>query len=392
MNIDKTNKTEHSFDFFIQWHLTEKCNLMCTHCYQEGRAVGEMTLQEIKKTIRTVSDTIEQWSNTYGIPFSTSFNVTGGEPVLRYDFVRILQEISKYNFKIYILTNGTLIDTEKARRLAEIPVRGVQVSLEGPEAVHEAIRGKGSFSSALIGVECLLDAGIPITLNVTLSEINIDYFRDMTILATDLGVQHLGFSRLVPYGRGLNLLSSMLKKEKIKETYEEIFSVSTAGLDPERTIQTPLIKQGKAARSDQEYRADKAGSPPGGWGRELQIVTGDPVAAQLNADIADDDTEAFPMGGCAAGVSGVTLLPDGTITPCRRLGIPIGNILKDSLREVWAGSNVLTALRNKEAYKGKCRTCRRWSNCRGCRAIAYAYALSQGRDDFLEEDPQCFIE
>ncbi len=353
MRTDQTDKETPAFDFFVQWHLTERCNLSCTHCYQEGKAIKEMGMPEIKKTISCISDTIRQWSDTYEIPFSTSFSVTGGEPFLRKDLLDVLQEISKQGFSISILTNGTLIGEEAARMLAGVPVKGIQVSLEGPETVHEGIRGKGSFSAALRGVGHLLRAEIPVTLNVTLSDINVDYFRDIVSIATDIGVQRLGFSRLVPFGRGFGLIKSMLAQERVKGAYEEIFATSIPDLD---------------------------------------IVTGDPVAAQLGSDTADDDGDAFPIGGCAAGVSGLTLLSDGTISPCRRLGISIGNILEDSLREVWATSSVLNALRDKEAYKGKCRTCARWSNCRGCRAIAYAYSLSQGRNDFLEADPQCFID
>jgi AdoMet-dependent heme synthase len=354
MNID--NENEASFDFFVQWHLTERCNLACTHCYQEGRAIKEMALPEIKRTVRHISETIGQWSDTYEIPFTVSANITGGEPYLRKDLPVILKELTGNNFNVSLLTNGTLIDKERAKMLAELPVRGVQVSLEGPEAIHEQIRGKGSFSSSMKGVELLLDSGIVVTLNVTLSEINVDYFREMVAVATNLGVQRLGFSRLVPYGRGFGLISRMLSKERVREAYEEITSTKVPG---------------------------------------LEIVTGDPVAAQMGDETEDDDgdgDDAFPLGGCAAGVSGITLLPDGTISPCRRMGIAIGNILNDSLREVWATSSVLAALRDKNSYSGKCRVCKRWSNCRGCRAIAYTYALSQGRNSFLEEDPQCFME
>jgi radical SAM protein with 4Fe4S-binding SPASM domain len=353
MNIDQTTDSGSSFDFFIQWHLTERCNLACTHCYQEGRAIGEMDLPGIKQTVHHISDTIRQWSDTYEIPFSASSNITGGEPFLRKDLGAILKELAEYHFSVSLLTNGTLIDRERVRMLADLPVRGVQVSLEGPEAIHEEIRGKRSFSSAMKGVELLLESGITVTLNVTLSEINVDHFKDMVAVATGLGVQRLGFSRLVPYGRGFGLISRMLSKEKVRAAYEEITSTKVSGLD---------------------------------------IVTGDPVAAQLGDDEeTDDDGDTFPVGGCAAGVSGITLLPDGTISPCRRMGISIGNVLNDSLREVWATSPVLAALRDRNSYKGKCRTCKRWSDCRGCRAIAYAYSLSQGRSDFLEEDPQCFI-
>jgi AdoMet-dependent heme synthase len=355
MNINQTTENE-SFDFFVQWHLTEKCNLACTHCYQEGKAIKEMTLPEIKRTVRHISETIRQWSDTYEIPFAASANITGGEPFLRKDLPAVLRELVRYHFGVSVLTNGTLLDKERAEMLAGLPVRGVQVSLEGPEAIHEQIRGKGSFSSSMKGVELLLDSGIVVTLNVTLSEINVDYFREIVDVATSIGVQRLGFSRLVPYGRGFGLISRMLSKDRVKASYEEITSTKVPG---------------------------------------LEIVTGDPVAAQLGDDTADDEgdgDDTFPVGGCAAGISGITLLPDGTISPCRRMGISIGNILTDSLREVWATSSVLAALRDKNSYKGKCATCKRWSDCRGCRAIAYAYSRSQGRNDFLEEDPQCFIE
>jgi radical SAM protein with 4Fe4S-binding SPASM domain len=125
----------------------------------------------------------------------------------------------------------------------------------------------------------------------------------------------------------------------------------------------------------------------------LEIATGDPMAAQMHSPApADDETGAFPAGGCAAGVSGLTILADGTLTPCRRLPIPLGKVGEDSLREIWATSKVLERLRNTDLYQGKCGKCPRWSACRGCRAIAYATAQAQGKPDFLAPDPQCFIE
>jgi radical SAM protein with 4Fe4S-binding SPASM domain len=97
------------------------------------------------------------------------------------------------------------------------------------------------------------------------------------------------------------------------------------------------------------------------------------------------------MSGCAAGVSGLTILPNGDVMPCRRLPISLGNARRDSLRELWATSPVLEALRDRSRYAGKCRACPRWAHCRGCRAIAYAWSRSRGEDDILAEDPQCFL-
>jgi len=339
-------------DFFVQWHLTERCNLRCTHCYQTGKGTYEMSLWEIKTAISEIDEMFRAWSEAYGIEFSPSFNITGGEPLLHGDIFEIIEVLRMRNFDIYLLSNGTLLNEEKAKLLSRLGVRGVQVSIEGPEKIHDSIRGKGSFSASLKGIGYLLDAGIKVTLNVTLSDINAGHFMDVISLSSSLGVQKLGFSRLVPSGRGTGLLNRMLEKERVKELYRTIFSQNTNG---------------------------------------LEIVTGDPVASQMTAIDDAADSGSFPTGGCAAGVSGFTILADGTITPCRRLPIPIGNVRKDSLREVWATSSVLESLRDRAKYKGKCGLCKRWSGCRGCRAIAYAFSKTKGENDFLSDDPQCFI-
>jgi len=341
-----------SFSFFIQWHLTERCNLRCAHCYQDGSATREMDLDEIRRAFADVREMLESWSDLYGIEFQPSFNITGGEPFLRKDLFPILSEAAAGGFELYLLTNGTLINGRNARLLADAGVKGVQVSLEGPKEVHEAIRGKGSFGRAREGIGHLVDHGIPVTLNVTLSEVNVDHFAEIMDLAAGLRVPKVGFSRLVPSGRGIDLIDSMLAADRLKDAYGKIFSDLRDG---------------------------------------LEVVTGDPVAAQMGEAAYPDEGGSVPNGGCAAGVSGLTILPDGTITPCRRLNIPIGNILRDSLREVWATSDVLQRLRTRSAYKGKCGSCARWSSCRGCRAIAYAYSIFTGEADILAEDPQCFI-
>jgi radical SAM protein with 4Fe4S-binding SPASM domain len=311
-----------------------------------------MSLPEIKDVVDEVSETLEGWKEKYGIEFSPSFNITGGEPFLRSDIFEIIGVIRSRGFDAFLLSNGVLIDKEKAQRISDLGVKGVQVSIEGPENVHEMIRGRGSFSSAMKGVQHLLEAGATVTLNVTLSDINADYFMEMVEISSSAGVQRLGFSRLVPSGRGAGLVHNMLRKEKVKELYESIFSLKTNG---------------------------------------LKIVTGDPIVNQMSSD-GYEDNGIIPMGGCAAGVSGITLLQDGTIMPCRRLNVPLGNIREDSLREIWATSKVLLKLRDRQSYTGKCRRCSRWALCRGCRAIAHAYSCATEKESFLAEDPQCFIE
>jgi len=341
------------YDFLIQWHLTERCNLKCKHCYQEGRKLQELSREQIFAVIDEIAEMLQAWRQNYDLEFQPSFNVTGGEPFLRPDFFAILEQMTGIGFEIYVLSNGTIITAERARRLKELQVNGVQVSLEGPREIHDAIRGPGSFAASLQGIRTLMATGLQVSLNATLSRVNAGYFRDLVVVARSLGVPRLGFSRLVPSGQGRTMLDQMLSTAQVKELYEEVLSLKVDG---------------------------------------LTITTGDPMAAQMRVPApVEIDPEPFPCGGCSAGVAGLTILADGAVVPCRRLHLPLGKVGRDSLREIWATAPILEALRDKSRYAGKCGACAHWADCRGCRAIAYEYARSQGHPDFLAPDPQCFI-
>ena len=339
------------FDFLIQWHLTERCNLHCRHCYQSGGQEDELTLAEKRALLDEIADMLTGWEACHGIRFAPSFTITGGEPLLSPDLFIVMDEIAAAGYEQSLLTNGTLVTAETAARLAAVGVAGVQVSIEGPEEIHDAIRGAGSFAAAVAGVGYLLGSALQVTLNATLSRLNAHHLEGMLALAASLGVQRLGLTRLVPYGQGRGISAEMLTQAEARRLYETAFAAARPG---------------------------------------LQIVTGDPVAARLG-ESTGHDPDSVPCGGCAAGVSGLTIMADGTILPCRRLAVPIGNVRIDSLREVWATSDVLARLRDKRQYGGKCAACHHWSVCRGCRGIAHAYSLLHGAGDYLAEDPQCFI-
>ena len=99
------------------------------------------------------------------VPPYCAVSFSGGEPLVRKDIMNILSQ-SSAKFKTHIITNGTMIDVEKARKLVGIGCRNtmskglllVGVSVEGPEEVHDAITGiKGSFGKTVEGLERLLE-------------------------------------------------------------------------------------------------------------------------------------------------------------------------------------------------------------------------------------------
>ena len=134
---------------WVSVNLTMKCNLscvMCTTCYDQA---NELSLEEV----RSIIDQTALW----GVEV---FNPLGGEPFVRRDLEDILEYACQKNFYITLTTNGTLITRERAERLASIaPSRlHFNISLDGPQAVHDTVRGEGQYDRAMAGYARLREA------------------------------------------------------------------------------------------------------------------------------------------------------------------------------------------------------------------------------------------
>lgn len=309
-----------------------------------------MSSNEIIPAIDSVIDTLKNWVTEYNMEMSSSFHFTGGEPILHEHLFDILEHVRNQGYATALMSNGTLITDDVARRLKRSQVKEVQVSLEGMEAVHDSIRGMGSFRRALGGIENLLANGVDTSINLTLSRLNIGEVDGLVGLAEEKGIGVVTFSRLVACGRGNEISDQMLTPPELADFY----------------------------RSVRERQASS----------KITFTSGDPLftVSELKEEIPESD---FPVGGCAAGVFGITVTADGSVMPCRRMDLSIGNIRETPFRELWAESPVLWSLRNREEYHDNCASCYYWAVCRGCRAVALAFARSQGREDFLGPDPQC---
>lgn len=308
-----------------------------------------MGLEEIYRAMADVRATIEGWREGYDMQISPSLHFTGGEPVVRWELFEIMARARSLGFSLSLMSNGTLVTDEVARRLEKTGVSDVQVSFEGLEQVHDSIRGKGAFERAVRGVQHLTAHGIDTNLNITLSRVNSDQIEGLVGLAEGLGASAVTFSRLVPCGRGEALAGEMLPPAELAALYSRARKLSNR--------------------------------------QRVAVTCRDPLftIAELEGEVPQTD---FPVGGCAAGMFGVTIASDGSVMPCRRMNMVIGNIKEQSLRELWE-SPVLWSLRNRLEYHNGCESCYYWAVCRGCRAIALALARASGKDDFLGADPQC---
>ena len=339
------------FQFFIQWHLTERCNLRCRHCYQGRGKVREMTAGEVKREIDGGTQMFQAWEEEHGIRVSPSIHFTGGEPFLYRGLLDVIAYSKAKSYGVAMMTNGCLITKERAKKVSHLGISDIQVSLEGPPVLHASIRGRGSFHAAAKGVEHLVAAGNRVSANVTLSRLNVDKIEETVDVARAMGFNGIGFSRMVPCGRGKALLDQFLTPQELKSAYQKILSMNTP---------------------------------------TFEVVSGDPLTGTLLGTIPSAGCH-LTLSGCSAGFSGVTITSDGSVMPCRRIGLIAGSLKKKSLRAIWASSRLLWQLRRKESYPGKCGHCSLWPSCRGCRAVAYAYSVAQGKPDLFADDPQCWV-
>ena len=136
----------------LTWELTYACNLACVHCLSSSgrRDPRELTTAECKAVI----DELERMQVFY-------VNIGGGEPTVRRDFWEILDYATRHHVGVKFSTNGHKIDEAAARRLAADDYVDVQISLDGATAeVNDAVRGEGSYATAVQAMGHLADAGM----------------------------------------------------------------------------------------------------------------------------------------------------------------------------------------------------------------------------------------
>src|ERR1700734_3869229 len=113
----------------VHLDVTYRCNERCVHCYLDHDDHGEMTTAEIR-------DLLAQLANA-GVFFLT---LSGGEVLMRRDFFEIVEHARGLLFNVKVKTNGVMIRSDEARRIRELGVEQVQISVYShrPE-IHDAI-------------------------------------------------------------------------------------------------------------------------------------------------------------------------------------------------------------------------------------------------------------
>ena len=175
--------------------LTKRCNLRCAHCYVGSARTASSDARPEMKTDKVLAllDDIRDAG-------CLSLLITGGEPLLRPDFLKIYERAKENGMLVTLFTNGTLVKDRILDLFSDLPPRSVEISLYGATAhTYEAVTGvPGSYAKCIRGVEGLLDRGIEVGLKTVLMSLNRHEFFEIEKIAKQYGTSFRFDSDIFP--------------------------------------------------------------------------------------------------------------------------------------------------------------------------------------------------
>jgi len=164
-----------------QIELTLRCNLRCVHCYvAKDKAKHELSFQEITDIL----DQIHQQGCLW-------LSFTGGEPLMRGDFLDIYRYAKRKGFLITILTNGILMVPEIVEYLAEEPPFSIDLTLNGvTQKTYESIsQVPGSFRKVMEAIKMILDKKLPLKIKTKATRLNYHELDKIKHFIDSLGIE-----------------------------------------------------------------------------------------------------------------------------------------------------------------------------------------------------------
>ncbi|HKV23583.1 MAG TPA: radical SAM protein [Candidatus Acidoferrum sp.] len=305
----------------VQLDLTYRCNERCIHCYLDHDDHGEMTTAEIKKLLDQLAEA--------GVFFLT---LSGGEILMRRDFFEILEYARSLSFCVKLKTNAVLIREPEARRIRDLGVESIQVSIYSHrEEVHDAVtKMPGSLRRSLRAIRFLKAQGLRVMIANVLMMSNIGDYPGVKALAAELGVTFTIDPTITPKMDGnRSILNLNIDPSALKNVFRE----------------EGVLLEG----------AESCAIPSG----------------------QDDDyLDSLP---CSAGHSACYVSPYGDVYPCVQFPLPSGNVRHQKFLDIWRYSPQLEEVRSITLRElTGCSSCNNLKTCTRCPGLAFMEGNMRG--------------
>jgi len=308
---------------FLFFELTDKCNLGCRHCGSNCTSQNKTFLpyEEIEKVMVSVTDRYD--------PNEIMICITGGEPMLHPDLMKIIYRSRCLGFHVGITTNGTLIDDKAAEDFVRSGLETIAISIDGLGETHDRFRGvKGCFDQAIEGIKILKKHGIETQPVTVIHKGNIDQLEEMYRYFRDMDIYSWRIVNVDPIGRANLNDGIFLDGKDLKRMYDFI---REKRFDPDNPM-------------------------------EVTTACSHFVSYEYEREIRDNYFQ------CGAGTMIASITANGDIFACldieRRKDLIQGNIYVDDFIDVW--ENRFSIFRQNKALKSKtCNGCVHKDTCMG---------------------------
>lgn len=203
------------------FELTDKCNERCLHCGSRCMDEPDRDLPEDKKIPMQPDEwmhILDEAKEHFDLN-ETRLCITGGEPLLYPGFKDVMQYAHKLGYRWGMTSNGTLIDKDWARFLAESGMRTISVSIDGLEETHDWFRRTpGGYRRALEGIKALVDEGgfEHVQITTVVHHKNIDELDEIYYNCVKTGVKSWRVINIEPIGRAKDNPELMLGRDELK--------------------------------------------------------------------------------------------------------------------------------------------------------------------------------
>lgn len=348
MHVEVENENVRKRGFGLQWHITDKCDQRCKHCYiytsSKQNELCEMQIEDAEYILQNYLTMCEMLDV---LPY---IFVTGGDPLLYDDIWCFLEMLHKHKIPFSILGNPYHLSDTVCKKLKKLGCQKYQMSLDGLRETHDKIRKSGSYDCTLEKFQLLKKYGIKTSIMSTVSRKNVAEIPKLIEVAVENKIDSFAFARYCPTDLSDN---EMVDPESYRVLLEKCWTLF------------------------EKYKNE-------GTYFSLKDHLWIPFLHEKGLFELEENKENYVLEGCNCAISHLTILPNGDVYACRRFESKVGNALDDSLKDIFLGEK-MHCYRDYEKFVA-CSSCKYLYYCRGCPAVAYCAS-----GNFYGKDPQCWV-
>lgn len=332
---------------YVVWELTLACDQRCGHCGSRAgrRRPDELSTAECRAVIEQLA--------ALG---TREITLIGGEAYLRADWVEIVRDITAHGMLCTLQTGGRGLSAARLDAAVAAGLGSVGVSIDGPAALHDALRGvAGSHAAAFSVLALCRERGVPITVNTTLTPAALPHLEELFEPLVEAGVSTWQVGINVAMGRAADTPERLLQPYELLDLMPRL---------------AELARRGAA--------------------RGLLLMPGNTVGyfGPYESLLRHGNTARLHWTGCNAGRNSMGIESDGTVKACPSLpreNYTAGSVREQPIAELWregAGARFLRT-RTVDDLWGFCRTCEHASDClAGCAWVAHSFLGRPGNNPY----------